>query len=447
MDIIKRFYKKKLEEELNIIDDPANNRIIVTEKLVKKDDDFLIDTTPTVDACTQESTPRYTSLSKSALTFVRLHADKDGQKSTPSARASCFNCGKCTHSLRDCPEPRNLSKIRKARNEFNRKELRYLDDENEFSKFSPGQLSEDLKEALGIRSNEIPLHVYRMRSMGYPPAWLEEAKVYNSGLSLFIEKDKVQSHDEEHRPFKFDVQKIHDFPGFNVPPEPPFVDKHRLLNYPPMQEQHSKEFFIKSMMLGDAVINGYKKRKLKDIGVHKDTTAQHHVEADMEIEDSDDDDVCIVTQPPGTEMDKPPSPDEDGEILDESPASPSVDELQTERNQLLAELNSPFVENQSKTSTVQLIEKTILEENSVNENLDNSSKDIQVGHVETTIYGATVLPAFSPFDNLPAGENFKEGVCDVIAFENLAESTGKYETMKGLIRKVRVVLKDHHKDE
>lgn len=53
----------------------------------------------------------------------------------------------------------------------------------------------------------------------------------------------------------------------------------------------------------------------------------------------------------------------------------------------------------------------------------------------------TPLIKFSPYDNLPPGENFQVGVSDVINFENLPDSTGSYEKMEKIIKKVRTEVK------
>lgn len=45
--------------------------------------------------------------------------------------------------------------------------------------------SEDLLSALGIDSNTLPPLIYRMRQLGYPPGWLKEAEMENSGLTLY----------------------------------------------------------------------------------------------------------------------------------------------------------------------------------------------------------------------------------------------------------------------
>lgn len=433
IDVVKKYYRSKIDD-MDILDDSAHHRLCISEKIVKKSESFLIDTTPKASD-ENETTPRYTSLNTPVLSNLKRPREDEARVSMASNR--CFNCDKGTHSLRDCPEPRNMNKIRKARNDFNRRELRYHDDNDELSSLVPGKLSDELKVALGLSGNQIPLHVYKMRVYGYPPGWLEDAKVQHSGLQLFTGDESVN--DEREKAFKFDVQKIHDFPGFNVQPEGQFVDKFRLLNVPPMMNEHSKEFFIKA--LGAQVINGYKKRKLRDSNV--DSTVCDEVE--MEIADDDDDDEVIPLGrtcyqeplPPGEEEQEEES--EDGEISSDNNSRSSLD-LEKKKQKLL---NAIAAEDEPpRTSCID----PVIIENSENENRDNSTKDLDVGHVETTVFGTPVLPSFSPFEILPGGDNFMEGVSDVIAFENLAESTGKYENMRELIKKVRSFQKKHQQE-
>ena len=62
-----------------------------------------------------------------------------------------------------------------------------------------------------------------MRNMGYPPGWLEEAKLQHSGITLFDSEGEVdRGSDEEGEVIlpgdkdRFDPKKFIDFPGFNV---------------------------------------------------------------------------------------------------------------------------------------------------------------------------------------------------------------------------------------
>lgn len=66
--------------------------------------------------------------------------------------------------------------------------------------------------------------------------------------------------------------------------------------------------------------------------------------------------------------------------------------------------------------------------------------------VKKSIFGTPVLKSASPFSTLPRPENFMVGVSDVINFENLPNSTGKYEQMTDVLSKVRKTLKSRGKE-
>jgi zinc finger CCHC domain-containing protein 8 len=63
-----------------------------------------------------------------------------------------------------------------------------------------------------------------------------------------------------------------------------------------------------------------------------------------------------------------------------------------------------------------------------------------LGRVKSVDLGTPVLQGSSPYSCLPNPEKFSHDICDVINFENLPDSTGKYEKMSDLIRKVRTVV-------
>lgn len=82
-----------------------------------------------------------------------------------SQKLMCFNC-LGNHNLRDCTEPRNYTAIEANRKNFNMKGnskgVRYhLGNNHRFDHIIPGQLSNNLRNALGLRSNELPRHIYR----------------------------------------------------------------------------------------------------------------------------------------------------------------------------------------------------------------------------------------------------------------------------------------------
>lgn len=51
--------------------------------------------------------------------------------------------------------------------------------------------SKELSDALGVVANTLPPFIYRMRELGYPPGWLKEAEMENSGLMLYDGKSKL----------------------------------------------------------------------------------------------------------------------------------------------------------------------------------------------------------------------------------------------------------------
>ena len=99
----------------------------------------------------------------------------------------------------------------------------HIEKSQKFDRFKPGVISKELRDALGLRSSEIPLHIYQMRILGYPPGWIEEIKQYSSGLE-FIDSAASSSLTEGSQTISFDYDRIIEYPGFNVPVEPHIRD-------------------------------------------------------------------------------------------------------------------------------------------------------------------------------------------------------------------------------
>ncbi|XP_030632281.1 zinc finger CCHC domain-containing protein 8 [Chanos chanos] len=166
-------------------------------------------------------------------------------------RPCCFNCGAEDHQLRDCPKPKDMARISEKRKEFsqgnNQSNQRYHEEEVEerFAKFKPGRVSEELLDALGVSENTLPPFIYRMRELGYPPGWLKEAEMENSGLTLY--DGKTSSDGEENsshgQKVSYDVSKLVDFPGFNVTAPSGVKDEYRMFGSIPMQHHHMKHNF------------------------------------------------------------------------------------------------------------------------------------------------------------------------------------------------------------
>ncbi|KAL0979389.1 hypothetical protein UPYG_G00184430 [Umbra pygmaea] len=166
----------------------------------------------------------------------------------------CFNCGLDGHQLRDCPQPKDMARINEKRKEFsqgnqgNLSNQRYHAEEVEqrYAKYKPGVMSEDLLSALGVDLNTLPPHIYRMRQLGYPPGWLKEAEMENSGLTLYdgtVSSDGEPTEDANGQKVSYDVSKLVDFPGFNIPAPPTVQDHYSLYGSIPIQHNHLKQNF------------------------------------------------------------------------------------------------------------------------------------------------------------------------------------------------------------
>jgi len=276
--------------------------------------------------------------------------------------------------------PRDNRIINKSRASLGKRGERYHIDQR-FQKFVPGKLSQHLLKALGLSSRGVPLHIYKMRLFGYPPAWLEDAKISASNLRIIgtASYDKTTCNK-----LIIDKKRLHDFPGYNVPLNDNQIDEHRRFNAPPMLPVHSKEAFISHLNL---------------------TVAQDSVNK----------------QPMEVEINENNSPEVDGN------ESPTLGELRETQLKLLTELNES---NGMATSSA-------LTPNESNADLAQCRSNA----LSTTV-GTPVLESVSRFQQLPSGESFSAGVSDVIHFENLPNSTGKYEKMRTVLSKVRKTLLD-----
>lgn len=149
---------------------------------------FTIDTEPAA-IIQSDKVPSYKRAVKDALLDEEAAARKKQKQEQNALKTkksnSCFNCGETDHSIRECPRPHNAKRIKNAKKACFKAERYHVDVEQRFAHLKPGCISDKLREALGLRKGELPFFFYRMRVLGYPPAWLEEAKVEHSGINLF----------------------------------------------------------------------------------------------------------------------------------------------------------------------------------------------------------------------------------------------------------------------
>ncbi|KAG7208869.1 hypothetical protein KM043_015053 [Ampulex compressa] len=450
---------------------------------------FEVDTQPKL--YTNMDIPTYGKKYENAFEKSNTESDK-GEQNPYVSKSSCFNC-LGDHNLRDCPEPRNQNHINKNRKNFNRergesKSLRYhLDNDQKFGHITPGQMSKNLRKALGLKDNELPKHIYRMRTLGYPPGWLEEARLQHSGLSLFNSDGKAENDvaDEvgeiidEGDKDRYDIKKIYDFPGFNVPSPIGTNDPYKQYWEPHMQA-HSKDTML--LMLSGKKTEAYKRKKLK-LSNAISTCNSEAISSEMEIECANDGIVQYVPVnglfiPPlpkespikVPEPPPPPPPPPQVPIVSEdssqsqelpfpdsaddstSPSSransPSLSDLECMKTQLLVEL-----EDSSSQSNPDTPLKSSSVNSSIKSEMPPPSTDVTPetnrcrsvlntshGSVKSVDLGTPILQSTSPYSKLPPSDKFSKNICDVINFENLPDATGKYEQMTEILQKVRNTL-------
>lgn len=94
-----------------------------------------------------------------------------------------------------------------------------MEENQKYGHLKPGKTSPFLREALGLRKNELPPYIYRMRFFGYPPGWLEDAKFVYSNLDMFDAEGKTVRQKHARKNQGLDPEKIIEYPGFNIPLE------------------------------------------------------------------------------------------------------------------------------------------------------------------------------------------------------------------------------------
>ena len=455
---------------------------------------FTVDTQPQMQD--DFDVPTYGKKYENAFEKANVESKSEPKDDRPP-QLMCFNCLE-NHNLRDCPKPRNRTNIMKNRKSFNMKgnmrTLRYhLYDDQKFGRLVPGQLSSNLRRALGLKDNELPRHIYRMRTLGYPPGWLEEARLQHSGISLF-NSEGVAEHDPNDKPEQtvqgdkdqYDVKKIYDFPGFNVPPPPGTRDENGQYWASQMQTVHSKQTML-SLLNGKMADDGYKRKKLKvsNSEVKENPAA---VSTEMDIDDAEAGSVVesvpvnglfvpplpleLIAKPqepplpPTPETpdchsqelqfsDSPIEPEENSASPSSRVNSPSLSDLENMKKRLLVALqesnsqSNPDVLPKSNSLNSPLKSCMPPPSNEVTPELNRTrlnTLNTSHGNVKSMDLGTPVLQSTSPYNKLPSSENFSKDICDVINFENLPDSTGKYEQMTGVLQKVRTALAKLHQE-
>lgn len=440
-----------------------NERVEITffEKVADVEEDrpiFTIDSTPAKGRSASSDVPRYNQSLADALTHEKTPAKEEGGSRRSQ---SCFNCDG-DHNLRDCDQPRNHQKINANRKARTGKTERYhVDLSQRYGHLRPGQISKKLAKALGLKSKDLPLHVFRMRKLGYPPGWLEDAKISHSGINLFGSDGTVvlESDDEdgevEQVKDKYDPTKIIEYPGFNVDAPEDAYDDAKLFDCPPMQDEHRKDTFLAN--LGVNLATAYKRRKMNSFPMNDSITKTDDVDMDVaggivvnfysikacdlslfffssdedgELKETPSLPVTTAT----TEMQPPPLP---------AAASSERTDVESAETEVAANGSSKGV-NDSLIDFI--LTRDANESISGTENKESVEVNNRLLASKEVVEGTPLLKSASVYEKLPDGDKWAVGVTDVINFENLPDSVGKYEKMKVLIKKVQTAFQQSNNE-
>jgi len=333
------------------------------------------------------------------LTFGGVSAEVMGKETpvtptekAPSGSNRCFNCGESGCRLSDCKLPRDARRIAKNRRDFQNSSVassaRYHEDElQKFGHLSPGLPSSKLSEALGLRSDELPRHIYRMRELGYPPGWLSHAQINQSGITLYHDRGKVLKAEEDGEVVEvqdklvYDTSRLVEWPGFNSEVPRDFRDDTERMR---VRRRSGVESITRMReRLGVKEQKGYVRGEMMDTSTTKMDTEEEEGE-----------------RPPGEEAETPPG-DED--------VPPGEDR--------------PPGEKEEDETPVTPIKPSL--------------KSLGSGNVTQTDPGTPICEKFSPFGKLPKYDNFGKDMTEHIAFENLPNATGNWDKMRGVLKGVR----------
>ncbi|XP_039052288.1 zinc finger CCHC domain-containing protein 8-like [Hibiscus syriacus] len=144
----------------------------------------------------------------------------------------CFNCGSYSHSLKQCPKPRDSVAVNNARkqhqkfkrnqNAASRNAIRYYQSSQggKYDDLKPGVLGGETRELLALGEFDPPPWLNRMREIGYPPGYLvPEVEDEPSGIAIYADVETDGHEDGEIAEMVHPQPRMKmtvEFPGINA---------------------------------------------------------------------------------------------------------------------------------------------------------------------------------------------------------------------------------------
>ncbi|CAL1262727.1 unnamed protein product [Larinioides sclopetarius] len=385
-------YRCKVENFLKEILDKDENFIMNSQIYDKGEQEFSklqstleverLDTSSSTDRKKTNAVPLYSSAYEDVLHCDKLELEEENAEEKIQAM-TCFNC-LGDHHMKDCPEKINRSKIAANRKDIlMENSVRYHVEEKKNS-IRPGTISSDVRKALGLKDNQLPPYIYKMRVIGYPPGWMDDAKLETSGLSLYDEEGKAISDGESSNSSgiekKFDSKKFIQYPGFNSPVPPNIKDEWKSMGMVPIQAHQQ----LSEVLKAENAANANNVNKRKNVTEEEDAKKIRNGTNDANVSFS--------------------------HLLPENCSTPKKQDSRS--------LN---------TSNGTPLQKSL-------------------GTSISQSPGTPILPQENRFKKLPELDKFAEGITEHLPFENLPDSVGKYEKMRGVLSNVQKKLQTLKKD-
>lgn len=285
---------------------------------------------------------------------------------------------------------------------------RYYDSSE--TEIKPGKISAELREALNIPENDLPIWIYRMRALGYPPGWLRKAVVdtndiFDTDSSIPTNEDetheanqsnskkrKQPSPDEHQGQVQYDHSKLIEYPGFNAPMPKGCTDYHYYVNMPAMLEHQQLDYAKKHM-------NSFKPIHISKKIKTQLSTSSTSINAN---------ESTITNSSSIKETSRITSP----EIITLDDSS--------------SETATPDADNSSSSNKHEQQKQSQPEGKLANTSLTDGIKLLSKGS-----------PMPKPVQRAPL-EKFSQGVVgELLYFENIPASTGKFESIRGLLNNIR----------
>jgi len=359
----------------------------------------------------------------------------------------CFNC-LGPHNISDCPKPMNPGNINRNKREMrsNRvSNVRYHElFANKYGNFQPGKMSPALRNALGLRPDQVSEVAYRMRLLGYPPGWLMEARVHTGELEVYggdgsalLQPDGEAG--EVSGGAKYAPEKLVEFPGFNCPLPPDVVEEGHRYKVPGMQRCHRVDAWRRVMARN--AVTPYRKRKMAAAAQAEEGEKRPKLDLE-EGEDTDGEEAGNTTTDAtiNTTTDASTALDDSMMFIDTNPVDMPEDAQENEEESA----ENPDVTDGISSSADDSQSSNTCDSTDASEKKTKkkSRKSLSKGFV----LGAAIPESITEFSQVPNSEAWTVDVTDHLLFENLPGYTGTYDKMRGIIKRVKDTMAKLHDD-